>query len=229
MDYNTLIWIELVENQNLDFGEDNFGFFDQDNFDFFDLGTLGPNWKMSGDAWGVCRSRENKAAMAACGEKRDGVSISVSDTVVCPKPRRIGILNPSLNEQSRPSRWHANYQTEISDSKAGMELLDIILIKGSYNVEKSITQVASSPPFFSGSPPSRASNPLIQDSQFRNKEFSPLSPLSYQAPNLVSSPSSSARKGGSCARVKFGQKPAAVRVEGFDCISRDRRSISAVA
>ncbi|KAE9467107.1 hypothetical protein C3L33_00983, partial [Rhododendron williamsianum] len=176
-----------------------------------------------------CRSRENKAAMAACGEKRDGVSISVSDSVVCPKPRRIGILNPSLNEQSRPSRWHANYQTEISDSKAGMELLDIILIKGSYNVEKSIAQVASSPPFFSGSPPGRASNPLIQDSQFRNKEFSPLSPLSYQAPNLVSSPSSSARKGGSCARVKFGQKPAAVRVEGFDCISRDRRSISAVA
>lgn len=58
---------------------------------------------------GVCRSRENKAAMAACGEKRDGVSISVSDSVVCPKPRRIGILNPSLNEQSRPSRWHAKY------------------------------------------------------------------------------------------------------------------------
>jgi hypothetical protein len=162
--------------------------------------------------------------MAACGEKR-GVSISVSDSVVCPKPRRIGVLNPQI----RPSRWHPNYQTEISDSKAGMELLDIILTKGSYNVEKSVTQVASSPPFFSGSPPSRASNPLIQDSQFGNKQFSPLSPLSHQAPVLVPSPSSSARKGGSCARVKFGQKPAAVRVEGFDCLSRDRRSVSAVA
>jgi len=168
--------------------------------------------------------------MAACGQKRDfGAPIYVSDSVVCPKPRRIGILNPSLNEHVRPSRSHTNYQTQISDSKAGMELLDIILTEGSYNVEKSVSQVALSPPFFSGSPPSRASNPLIQDSQFGNKEFSPLSPLSNQTSFLVSSPSSSARKGGSCARVKFGQKPAAVRVEGFDCLSRDRRSVSAVA
>ncbi|KAI8019046.1 hypothetical protein LOK49_LG04G01727 [Camellia lanceoleosa] len=160
--------------------------------------------------------------MAASREIR-GASIYVSGSVVCPKPRRIGLLNPSLNDQIRPSsRWHTNYQTEISDSRAGTELLDMILTKGNYGAEKSNIQVPSSPPYFSGSPPSRASNPLIQDSQFGNDKFIPL----LQPPI---SPSSSARKGGSCVRMKFGHTPAAVRIEGFDCLSRDRRSVSAVA
>ncbi|THG16529.1 uncharacterized protein LOC114272987 [Camellia sinensis] len=161
--------------------------------------------------------------MNRCGEK-SGVSISASDSVFCPKPRRIGLSNPSINDQIRPSRWHLNHQTEIYESKAGMELLDIILTKGSYSAEKSNNQVASSPPFFCGSPPSRASNPIIQDSQFGNM-FSPL----LQAPILPKSPSSSARKGGSCVWVKSGHKQATVRVEGFDCLNRDRRSISVVA
>ncbi|KAL7160975.1 hypothetical protein ACSBR2_041592 [Camellia fascicularis] len=162
--------------------------------------------------------------MNRCGEM-SGVSISASDSVFCPKPRRIGLSNPSINDQIRPSRWHLNHQTEIYESKAGMELLDIILTEGSYSAEKSNNQVASSPPFFCGSPPSRASNPLIQDSQFGNNMFSPL----LQAPILPKSPSSSARKGGSCVWVKSGHKQATVRVEGFDCLNRDRRSISVVA
>ncbi|GFZ12219.1 hypothetical protein Acr_23g0006040 [Actinidia rufa] len=143
-----------------------------------------------------------------------------SDSVVCPKPRRIGLLNPS-NDQIRPSKWQINQRAEIYESKAGSELLDIILTRGSYGAEKSNTQVASSPPYFCGSPPSRASNPLIQDSQFRNDMFSP----SLQAPIPATSP----RTGGSCARMKFGQKPATVRIEGFNCLNRDRRSVSAVA
>lgn len=87
-------------------------------------------------------------------------------------------------------------------------------------------QMASSPPpFFCGSPPSRASNPVIQDEQFGNSNghgiFSPFSMAS-------SPPSSSAR---SCVPMKFGHTQAAVRIEGFDCLNRDRRnrSISAVA
>ncbi|KAJ4713393.1 Translocase subunit seca [Melia azedarach] len=145
------------------------------------------------------------------------------DSMICPKPRRLGLLNPSINDPIRPLRWSANQQSEIGDSKAGTELLDIILTKGGgYGAEKSGNQVASSPPYFCGSPPSRSSNPLIQDAQFGKEKLTPLSP----AP-----PSPSSRMGGGCVRVKYGHKPAAVRIEGFDCLSRDRRncSISAVA
>ncbi|KAJ7975124.1 Translocase subunit seca [Quillaja saponaria] len=157
-------------------------------------------------------------AVASCEEMR-------MDTVVCPKPRRLCVFsNSSINDHIRPLRWPINHQSEIGDSKGGAELLDMILPKGSYS-ERSGSLVASSPPFFSGSPPSRASNPVIQDEQFGNDNFTPISP----APSSPSA--SSARKSGGCVRMKFGQKPAAVRVEGFDCLSRDRRncSISAVA
>ncbi|XWS60964.1 hypothetical protein CRYUN_Cryun07bG0084200 [Craigia yunnanensis] len=150
------------------------------------------------------------------------------DLVVCPKPRRLGLFNSPAHDHTRTFRWPTNcYETEMADSKAGTELLDLILTKGVYEAEKPSNQVASSPPFFSGSPPSRVSNPLIQDAQFNNEKQLPL--LSSPAPP---SPSTSSRiAGGGCVRMKFGHKPAAVRIEGFDCLSRDRRncSISAVA
>ncbi|GMN56723.1 hypothetical protein TIFTF001_025841 [Ficus carica] len=143
-------------------------------------------------------------------------------SVVCPKPRRLGILNLSINDHIRPLRYTTNpFQLEVGDSQAGAELLDIILTKGNSG-EIQNNQVASSPPYFCGSPPSRASNPVILDEQFGNGKagFIPATP-----------PSPSSRKAGGCARMKFGHKPAAVRIEGFDCLSRDRRncSISAVA
>lgn len=178
-----------------------------------------------------CAFQQN--AFAACEEMRSAVSISDGkDPVVCPKPRRLGLLNHAVNDPIRPFRWHFNHQAEMCDSKAGAELLDIILTKGNYGAEQSAAQLASSPPFFCGSPPSRATNPLIQDARFGKEKLSSLSPLPVPIPSgLSSSPSSSARKGG-CVRAKFGHKPAAVRVEGFDCrLDRDRRncSIPAVA
>ncbi|KAG6752928.1 hypothetical protein POTOM_042969 [Populus tomentosa] len=120
-----------------------------------------------------------------------------------------------------------SHHTDMADSKARAELLDIILTKGGNGGDKPGFQVASSPPFYCGSPPSRASNPVIQDVQFGNEKITPLSP----APPSPSPSSSSARKGGSCVRMKFGDMPAVVRIEGFDCRSRDQRncSISAVA
>ncbi|KDP20121.1 hypothetical protein JCGZ_05890 [Jatropha curcas] len=147
------------------------------------------------------------------------------DSMVCPKPRRLCLSNPSFYDQIRPLRLPMNNQGDMGDSKAGAELLDLILTKGGYGGERSGYQVASSPPFYCGSPPSRASNPVVQDAQFGNGKMTPLSP----APPSPSS--SSARKGGGCVRMKFGHTPAAVRIEGFDCLGRDRRncSISAVA
>jgi len=159
-----------------------------------------------------CAYQQN-AFGGACGETRRGDSISVSDGVVCPKPRRLGLLNPSIEENIRPSIWLSNRQAEVFDSRAGTDLLDMILSKGSYGAEK-----ANTSPFFSGSPPSRASNPVILDARFGSDKLT----VAAEA-----SPSASARKQGGCVRANFGHKPAAVRIEGFNC--RGNCSISAVA
>jgi hypothetical protein len=143
------------------------------------------------------------------------------DSVVCPKPRRPTLLNSPTPVRS--FRWHLNYQSELCDSKAGTDLFDAILTKGGYGVEPSsyTAQVASSPPFFSGSPPSRVANPLIQDARFGDEKLSPLAASQpIQPPSGLSSP----RKGG-CVRGNFGNKPT-VRIEGFDCLDRDRRNCS---
>uniref|UniRef100_A0A5B6YNU0 Uncharacterized protein n=1 Tax=Davidia involucrata TaxID=16924 RepID=A0A5B6YNU0_DAVIN len=168
-------------------------------------------------------------AFAAAGEEIRG-PVSISDgkgTVVCPKPRRVGLV---INNPTRPLRCQVSHQAEVFDLKAGAELLDIILKKEGFGAEQSATQLASSPPFFSGSPPSRAANPLVQDAQFGDEKLTALSALPSPSPLGLSSPSSSACKGG-CVRMKFGHKPAAVRIEGFDCLNRDRQnsSITAVA
>lgn len=168
--------------------------------------------------------------LGCVGDIRRGLMTN-SNGVVCPKPRRIIHTNDPIS--FRPSRlFHANnQQLEAGESTAGTELLDIILAKGEeYGAEKPYFQVAfsSSPPFFSGSPPLRASNPVIQDEQFGNSKLSPLSP-SF---SVMDSPSSRSNGGGGggvggCVRVKFGHSPAPVRIEGFNC--RRNCSISAVA
>ncbi|OVA02950.1 hypothetical protein BVC80_8781g6 [Macleaya cordata] len=174
-------------------------------------------------------------AFASCEEMMSSISISDrKDPLVCPKPRRLGRSNHAVNEPIRSLRWQLSHQADLCDSRAGTELLDIFLTKGGYGAEQSPSQVfSSSPPFFSGSPPSRASNPLIQDARFGDEQLTQFSHLPVPVPipsGMSSSPSSSTRKGG-CARSKFGHKPAAIRIEGFDCLDRDRRncSIPAVA
>ncbi|KAE8717454.1 putative Coatomer gamma-2 subunit / gamma-2 coat protein / gamma-2 COP [Hibiscus syriacus] len=132
------------------------------------------------------------------------------DSVVCPKP-------------IRTFKWPTNcYKSEMEDSDVGTDLLDIILSRGGYGAEESNNQIGSSPPYFCGSPPSRAANPLIQDVRFNND----MTQLTSAAP-----PYSPSSRGGGCVRMKFGFQPAAIRVEGFDCLNRDNRncSISAVA
>ncbi|XP_004497090.1 uncharacterized protein [Cicer arietinum] len=153
------------------------------------------------------------------------------DSVVCPKPRRLGLLNFAVNDHpGRAFRWHLSCQVEPCDSNSSdSNPLDTILTKEiDYDMEQSCPLVSSSPPFFSGSPPSRVANPLIQDARFGDENFSPLSPSSWvvvPAPTgLPPSPSSSSRKGG-CVRANFGNKPS-VRIEGFDCLDRDRRNCS---
>jgi hypothetical protein len=163
-------------------------------------------------------------AFVACEEKRDSAFVSdPKDPVVFPKPRRVGILS---NNMMRPLRLQMSPQYEVCDSKAGAELLDIILKKEGYGAEQSATQVASSPPFFCGSPPSRAANPLIQDARFGDEKLAPFPAMPFASPSGLSSPSSSSARKGGCVRMNLGLKPAAVRVEGFDCLNRDRQNSS---
>ncbi|GAB2214626.1 hypothetical protein Droror1_Dr00018983 [Drosera rotundifolia] len=185
----------------------------------------------------VVSAEERRSATVLFG----GASGVRKQCVVCPKPRRYAIATTAMDHHARPRPNYRSYQAaEIPDSKVGSELLDIILSKGGRGgsagggngfERSSDNQVASSPPFFCGSPPSRVSNPLIQDARFRDLKLHtqvPFTPLPQPMPassSTASSPtSSSARKGG-CVRANFGTKPA-VRVEGFDCLDRDSRNCS---
>ncbi|KAM7279053.1 hypothetical protein ACFE04_006187 [Oxalis oulophora] len=150
-------------------------------------------------------------------EKRDFFSEQKKDTLVCPMPHRLASI---ANGTNRTLRWQISHQAQLSDSTAWAELHDIFRNKEGYGLERSASQVASSPPFY-GSPPSRAANPLVQDARFKDEKNTPSTfPIS---PSNLRSPSSSSCKGG-CARRTFGLKPAAVRVEGFDCLNRDNQT-----
>ncbi|XP_024988794.1 uncharacterized protein LOC112523430 [Cynara cardunculus var. scolymus] len=187
-----------------------------------------------------CGIQQKNTFASSCDEMRNAVSVSVSfdkgDHMVCPKPRRLSLFNTPMNEPVRHLRWHMCYQPEPYESKAGIELLEIIFEKGGgYSAsEKTCTEAASSPPFFSGSPPSRVSNPLIQDSRFGDEKVSPVSahsiiPVPASGRSSLS-PSSYEREVGSIGG-NFGNKPA-VRIEGFNCLNRDNGrncSISALA
>ncbi|XP_040385487.1 uncharacterized protein LOC121055993 [Oryza brachyantha] len=135
----------------------------------------------------------------------------------CPKPRR----------PVAPLRCQ-------HDAGASMDLLDLLLSK-----EESSFAAASSPqpPLFCGSPPRRASNPVVHDSRF-GVDCPPMpawpvvaAPLPMPAPVAVvhrptprpaaASPMPMSPRGG-CARARFAFQPAAVRVEGFDCLDRGR-------
>ncbi|MQL90293.1 hypothetical protein Taro_022886 [Colocasia esculenta] len=72
------------------------------------------------------------------------------------------------------------------------------------------TQVASSPPYFCSSPPSRSTNPLVFDARFGDEKSAPLTTL----PMLATSPSAAAPRMGGCVRTKFGPKPTSVRTTG---------------
>ncbi|CAA0839609.1 Unknown protein [Striga hermonthica] len=113
---------------------------------------------------------------------------AITGQVVCPKPRRAG---PSVVVPLR-SRLR-----DDAESKPGSELLGLIL--------KDDFQRSVSPPFFFGSPPCRASNPLVQDARFGID------------PNKLSSIRNSPDESAHHAREQLGKEQAAVRIEGFDC------------
>lgn len=137
----------------------------------------------------------------------------------CPKPRR----------PVAPLRCHQSG----GFSEAGMDLLDLLLSKGE---ESGLSAASPQPPLFCGSPPRRASNPVVHDSRF-GMDCPPVpmpmpglpvvaaAPVAVQRPTphpSVAAPSMSPRGAAGCARARFAFQPAAVRVEGFDCLDRSR-------
>ncbi|XP_008465783.2 uncharacterized protein LOC103503385 [Cucumis melo] len=149
-----------------------------------------------------------------CEEMRSAAT-DRRERIVCPKPRRLGLINDTCNDNPFRHRF---------DSDA----MDLLFLKGGCGLEKfnsSNTQLASSPPYFCGSPPSRVANPLIQDARFGDEKPKLLPLFSTAASPPLSPPPSAGRKGG-CVRVNFGNNPA-VRIEGFDCrLDRERRNRS---
>ncbi|KAJ6318314.1 hypothetical protein OIU76_013783 [Salix suchowensis] len=187
------------------------------------LGKKGKKRKEKKVKMNHCAIQQN--AFSNREENRNSVSIPISERrnpVACPIPRRLGLLS---DHPSRSLRFQFSHQSELCDSIAGTDFLEIILTKG-YGMDNQsfCKQVSSSPPpFFCGSPPSRVGNPLIQDARFGDERFTPFSPVT-PIPTPMDLSSSSPRKGG-LVRASFGNKPG-VRIEGFDCLDRDRRNCS---
>nr|CAD1842325.1 unnamed protein product [Ananas comosus var. bracteatus] len=85
-----------------------------------------------------------QSAFATCEEVRaPPAGPDRRSPVFCPKPRRLGPLSPST--RSDPS---AGTLADLSEPKAGAELLDLFLTKGGDQ-----SNVASSPPFFCAAVP----------------------------------------------------------------------------
>ncbi|CAN7020171.1 hypothetical protein BRARA_F00794 [Brassica rapa] len=140
-----------------------------------------------------------------------------NSALLCPQPRRLDVLSHHQH-LARSLRRQVSHQMELSESNSRREMLDLILAKGGGGCEQQ-------DPFFTGSPPSRVSNPLTKDSLFRDELFvvapPPYTPRATKPPP----PPSPRSGGGGCVRVvtNFGNKPP-VRVVGFNCLDRDRRS-----
>ncbi|XP_019249286.1 PREDICTED: uncharacterized protein LOC109228594 [Nicotiana attenuata] len=134
-------------------------------------------------------------------------------SLICPKPRRLG--DPISHSSCIPLRKIA----EPFVSKGGAELIDLILKENDLHDGVAATQhtsdLSSSPPFFSGSPPCRAMNPLIHDARFTNEKQPCFSSLPSTSTSASSSPSSICK--GRCSMARLGQTQSSNRVEGFDC------------
>ncbi|CAM8997950.1 unnamed protein product [Rhodiola kirilowii] len=131
--------------------------------------------------------------------------------VVRPIPRRPGI---SKNDLIMSPRGQMRNPDQCENNSVA-ELLDSLLRR---KLQSSSSQ--SPPYFYTGSPPVRVTNPLIQDNRFSNDEPVSLSDLSSPPASVKSSPSSSVQKG-SCGRMNSVSNPAPIRVVGFRCGSQN--------
>ncbi|GAA0141229.1 hypothetical protein LIER_02421 [Lithospermum erythrorhizon] len=130
--------------------------------------------------------------------------------VVCTKPRRA----QGESFRASPLIQINNHHIEAYGVKAGNELVDLILSKDACGGKKPNFHVALSPPFYNGSPPTRASNPVIQDEQFRTSKLN-------MNPSMIEPLASSASRlsGGGCVPVRNQTLTPERRIEGFNSLN----------
>lgn len=186
-----------------------------------------------------------------CPEVTEGVSFRsarqvdrIDDKVICPMPRRVATVSFSTGEPIKPF-WQRRSVPPTLDCEANHEILEIFLSKNSC---VNSTNFGCSPPYFSGSPPCRAGNPIVRDVEFSHQRRSPL-PASIIHGNTVAQdveffskrpssplPATIMQKKSVVTTSTYRASPC-VRVEGFECPSRafectsreTRRRVPAIA
>ncbi|KAG0491006.1 hypothetical protein HPP92_007869 [Vanilla planifolia] len=135
-----------------------------------------------------------------------------------PKPRKLYQASAM-----RSLRFISDTHVDSLDPNPGIDLLDMLFSKEAGGPVEQEDQLSE---FFCGSPPVRSDNPVAHDARFG--EADPLGPLPVAPAEIGSGFTATGRSG--CTRVRYGLLPAAVRVEGFDYLDRDRiRKIQAAA
>lgn len=153
---------------------------------------------------GAWSSLESRPEMSDGRRSLSGFRVEGSEEeVICPKPRRPSSMLCPVNDYLKPSRRRRSQAPVRAEGDAGFELLDIFLSKGSCG---DLSSFGCSPPYFSGSPPSRSGNPLIHDVEF----------LQQRAQSVLSHHISR-------GPASFVGNPV-VRVEGFASAGPDSRS-----
>ncbi|KAI5066395.1 hypothetical protein GOP47_0019019 [Adiantum capillus-veneris] len=146
--------------------------------------------------------------------------------LACPRP-----LHPMMRmgagdiQTCRPFRKLTSCASLLAEGEPGHEILDILLD------EACLRDVSGSPigftPFCCGSPPVRASNPLIHDVHFTQKKAIP-SPLFLPQNYICKTGGNSSYKKSSSCSTPYGSKPF-VRIEGFASEKPDARGVPAFA
>eukprot|EP00250_Pteridium_aquilinum_P017352 c23587_g1_i1 orf=502-1128(+) len=157
------------------------------------------------------------------------------EELVCPKPRRAaaGMYSGTPEAPARLFRRLRGTASLPAEGEAGHEILDILYSK----ISCGDPVVSGSPnTYFSGSPPCRASNPMIHDVHFTQTRAMP-PPVVIPSKSACSSPSlggnSSAKSNSSvkssCCSSSYGSKPF-IRIEGFASAKSDsNRGVPAYA
>lgn len=154
-------------------------------------------------------TKESRTEMGDRGRFRAGHQADAcEEEVICPKPRKMAFISYCAPELIKPMRqWQSSSQ--LPECEAGSEILEIFLNKNACGESPNL---GCSPPYYFGSPPSRAGNPIVHDVQFHKSSPSAIlaKPKAPSGPSFPASPS--------------------VRIEGFDCARQDSRcSVAAIA
>ncbi|KAH7295718.1 hypothetical protein KP509_27G062100 [Ceratopteris richardii] len=165
----------------------------------------------------------------------------IEEKLLRPVPHRVAMASISTGEAGAKAFWQPRRSVLPSklDCDVNLELTEIFRPK---EIPVSSAGLTCSTPFFSGSPPCRASNPMVNDVEFSHGVRSkppPLSATTSRASKRIGQDMvySFKRPVQSATRSDLAVPRPHVRIEGFDCSARgfdhatceSRRQIPAIA